>query len=111
VLVGDKGYNHWEELSVPAKGDPHLALHGSFSLMANLHAARLFTLLAGGFSLHTPFLEGFKCAMFVLPGRNGSGAGGGARLPGAPPPPTTPEALGEREVEGGERKRRGCGVE
>jgi hypothetical protein len=82
-LVGDKGYNHSEEMA--ALREPHLGLHGSFSFMANLHAARLFALHRGGFSLHTPFLEGFKCAAFLLWGRGG--------VAGAPPPATQPQDL------------------
>jgi len=83
-LLGDKGYNHQEEMA--ALRDPHLGLHGSFSFMANLHAARLFALHSGGFSLSTPFLEGFKCAGVVMWGR-------GQTPPGAPPPASTPAAL------------------
>lgn len=64
MLVGDKAYNHEEELA--GLRDPHIAVHGSFSMMANLHAVRLYTLARGGFSLHTPYLDGFKVAAFAL---------------------------------------------
>jgi hypothetical protein len=64
VLAGDKAYNHEEELL--SVRDPHVALHGSFSFMANFNAVRLFTLLSGGWSLQTPYFEGFKCSAFVL---------------------------------------------
>jgi hypothetical protein len=46
--------------------DPHVAVHGSFSLMVNFHGVRLYTLARGGFSLHTPYLDGFKVSAFVL---------------------------------------------
>ena len=77
LLVGDKGYNHAEEMA--GAREPHLGLHGCFSFMANLHAARLYALHRGGHSLHTPYLEGLKCAALVLWG--GGGGGGGAPRP------------------------------
>ena len=86
VLVGDKAYNHVEELA--GLRDPHVALHGSFSLMANLHAARLLALAWGGLSLHTPYLDGFTCAALL---RRRSG--------GAPPPPPTAQALAAADGE------------
>ena len=46
--------------------DPHVAVHGSFSFMTNFHAVRLYALARGGFSLHTPYMDGFKCSAFVL---------------------------------------------
>ena len=52
LLAGDKSYNHEEELT--SARDPHVALHGSFSFMANFNAVRLFTLASGGWSLQTP---------------------------------------------------------
>lgn len=64
LLAGDKAYNHEEELL--SVRDPHVALHGSFSFMANFNAVRLFTLLSGGWSLQTPYFEGFKCSAFVM---------------------------------------------
>jgi hypothetical protein len=66
LLAGDKAYNHEEELA--GLRDPHVAVHGSFSFMVNFHAVRLYALARGGFSLHTPYLDGFKCSLFVLPG-------------------------------------------
>ena len=45
-----------------------MAVHGSFSFMTNFHAVRLYSLARGGFSLHTPFMEGFKCSAFLLDG-------------------------------------------
>jgi tetratricopeptide (TPR) repeat protein len=64
LLAGDKAYNHEEELL--SIRDPHVALHGSFSFMANFNSVRLFTLLSGGWSLQTPYFEGFKCSAFVM---------------------------------------------
>jgi tetratricopeptide (TPR) repeat protein len=66
ALVGDKAYAQEEELA--GLRDPHVALHGGFSFMANLSAARLATLAGGGFSLHSPYLEGFKVAAFLRGG-------------------------------------------
>ena len=63
-----------------------MAVHGSFSLMVNFHAVRLYTLARGGFSLHTPYLDGFKVSAFVLgvapppsasSSSSASGSGGG----------------------------------
>jgi hypothetical protein len=66
LLVGDKGYSAEEEIE--GLRDPHVAIHGSFSLMVNLHAvARYFDKL-GGSTMHTPCLEGFKCAAVYLGG-------------------------------------------
>lgn len=64
LLAGDKAYNHEEELTIMR--DPHVAVHGSFSFMTNFHAVRLYALARGGFGLHSPFLEGFKCSAFAF---------------------------------------------
>ena len=85
ALVGDKAFAHLIELV--GVRDPHIALHGSaFSLMANLHALRLFALAQGGFSLATPFLDGaFKCAAFWLPGARRRAGGSEASAEAARP--------------------------
>ncbi len=46
--------------------DPHVAVHGSFSFMVNFHAVKVYVSNRGGFSLATPFLDGFKCAAFLV---------------------------------------------
>mmetsp|Transcript_3952 Transcript_3952/g.7585 ORF Transcript_3952/g.7585 Transcript_3952/m.7585 type:complete len:566 (-) Transcript_3952:196-1893(-) len=63
-LSGDKAYNHENEM----KGlrDPHIAIHGSFSMMVNYDAVRRYFESKGGFSMHTPYQDGFKVAAFVL---------------------------------------------
>lgn len=71
ALVGDKAYAQEDELA--GLRDPHVAVHGAVSFMANLHAARLHTLAAGGITLHTPFLDGFKVAALLLGGLQARG--------------------------------------
>lgn len=76
ALVGDKAYAQEDELA--GLRDPHVAVHGSLSFMANLHASRLAVLASGGMSLHTPFFDGFKVAALLLGGlqvRETSGCG------------------------------------
>ena len=95
LLAGDKGYNAPEDLA--GLRDPHVALHGSFSLMVNLHAARLLALAWGGFSLHTQYLDGFKCAALLL--RAPPAAAGGPAPPPPPPSPPTPASLAAADAE------------
>lgn len=87
ALCGDKAYNHEEE--VLGLRDPHVAVHGSFSLMVNFHAVRLAVLAQGGFSLHTPQLDGFKVSAFVIgcgsAGSSAAAAGAGAAGDGPAP--------------------------
>eukprot|EP00466_Bigelowiella_natans_P008183 jgi/Bigna1/134792/aug1.26_g9500 len=63
-LSGDKAYNYENEM----KGlrDPHIAIHGSFSMMVNYDAVRYYFETRGGFSVHTPYQDGFKVAAFIL---------------------------------------------
>lgn len=52
VISGDKGHNnpdHFHGLS-----DPHIAVHGSFSVMVNYHAVGLYFAHMGGIALHNP---------------------------------------------------------
>ncbi len=64
VLVGDKAYSKLSELA--GRRDPHVAVHGSFSLMVNLHAVQKYTECRQGISMLTPYIDGFKCAAFVF---------------------------------------------
>jgi len=64
LLTGDKGYVREAELE--GHRDPHIAVHGSFSVMVNFHALRLYVERLGGFAMTTPHLDGFKCAHFFL---------------------------------------------
>ncbi|CAN0082126.1 unnamed protein product [Ectocarpus sp. 6 AP-2014] len=59
VLVGDKGYMKDEEMA--GDRDPHIAYHGSLSCMVNLDALARYTHHRGGWSLSSPYMEGFKC--------------------------------------------------
>ena len=65
VISGDKGNNHPEQFA--GIMDPHIALHGSFSLMVNYHAIGAWFTSKGGFSLHNPQEEAsLKVSCFVL---------------------------------------------
>jgi len=65
VLSGDKGNNNPEQFSGLA--DPHIAVHGSFSLMVNYHAIGAWFTSKGGFALHNPQEEAsLKVSCFVL---------------------------------------------
>jgi hypothetical protein len=95
LLVGDKGYAYTREmegppppplgplpgspaLPKPVSGDPHVALHGSFSLMVNFHALRSLAAAYGATVVGTPWVEGYKTAalLFGSPDpREGGGAG------------------------------------
>ena len=69
VISGDKGNNNVEQF----RGllDPHIAVHGSFSLMVNYHAIGAYFTNRGGFALHNPQEEAsLKVSCFVLPGGN-----------------------------------------
>lgn len=65
MLAGDKGYSYLTELA-GARGDPHMAVHGSCSFMVNFHALRQFTAAYGGRCVMTPNAEGFKVAALVF---------------------------------------------
>ena len=65
VISGDKGNNHPEQFA--GIMDPHIALHGSFSLMVNYHAIGAWFTSKGGFALHNPQEEAsLKVSCFVL---------------------------------------------
>jgi tetratricopeptide (TPR) repeat protein len=65
VISGDKGNNNPEQFT--GLMDPHIAVHGSFSLMVNYHAIGAFFTLKGGFALHNMQEEAsLKCSSFVL---------------------------------------------
>ena len=52
LLSGDKGYNREEDLLF--RGEPSIAMHGSFSLMVNYHAVGQYIQHQGGHFLTTP---------------------------------------------------------
>ena len=65
VISGDKGNNNPEQFL--GLMDPHIAVHGSFSLMVNYHAIGAWFTIKGGFALHNPQEEAsLKCSCFVL---------------------------------------------
>lgn len=64
LITGDKGYVREAELL--GHRAPHIAVHGSFSVMVNFDALRLYVERVGGFALMTPHLDGFKCAHFFI---------------------------------------------
>lgn len=71
VVSGDKGNNNPEQF----RGliDPHIAVHGSFSVMVNYHAIGTYFTSRGGFALHNPQEEAsLKVSAFVATGGNDS---------------------------------------
>lgn len=66
VLSGDKGNNNPDHFR--GVSDPHIAVHGSFSVMVNYHAIGVYFASRGGFALHSPQEEAsLKVSAFVLP--------------------------------------------
>src|SRR5207302_4838826 len=65
MLAADKGYTSEEQLA--SANDLEIALHGSFSLMVNFHALRLYAENIGGFLFESPQLRpDLRVAAFVL---------------------------------------------
>ena len=65
VISGDKGNNSPDQFT--GLMDPHIAVHGSFSLMVNYHAVGAWFTNKGGFALHNPQEEAsLKVSTFVL---------------------------------------------
>jgi hypothetical protein len=64
VISGDKGNNNPDQFMGLA--DPHIAVHGSFSLMVNYHAIGAWFTSHGGFALHNPQEEAsLKVSTFI----------------------------------------------
>ena len=64
VISGDKGNNNPDQFT--GLMDPHIAVHGSFSLMVNYHAIGAWFTSNGGFALHNPQEEAsLKVSCFV----------------------------------------------
>ena len=77
VISGDKGHNNPEQFR--GLSDPHIAVHGSFSVMVNYHAVGMLFTSRGGFALHNPQEEAsLKVSCFVATGGacDGGGEGG-----------------------------------
>ena len=62
LLSTDKGYSHVEELD--HLDHPHLAFHGSFSMMVNFHAIAKYFEHAGGTAILQSLRTGIKTAAF-----------------------------------------------
>ena len=62
LLAGDKAYSAMSEMR--GVREPHIAIHGSFSLMVNFDAVDHAVKALSGFSIHTPHRDGFKVALF-----------------------------------------------
>ncbi len=63
LLSTDKGYTHLEEID--HLDHPHLAFHGSFSMMVNFHAIGKYFEQCGGTSLLQSLRTGIKTVAFV----------------------------------------------
>jgi len=63
LLSTDKGYSHLEELD--HLDHPHLAFHGSFSMMVNFHAIAKYFEHSGGKAILQSLRTGIKTAAFV----------------------------------------------
>lgn len=64
-LVGDKAHSSLSEL-VGSLREPHLAIHGSFSMMVNFECLRhMFQEYPSGAAVWTPYLDGFKVGLFT----------------------------------------------
>lgn len=69
VLSGDKGNNNHEQFR--GLVDPHVAVHGSFSVMVNYHAIGLYCTSRLGFVLHDPQEEAsLKVSVLVFTGES-----------------------------------------
>jgi len=65
LVSADKGYTHVTEFV--GLEDPYIEIHGSFSLMANIHALSLLLSSRGGFAFVTPRQDpDFKVVSLVL---------------------------------------------
>lgn len=74
VLSGDKGNNNHEQFR--GLMDPHVAVHGSFSVMVNYHAIGLYCTSRLGFVLHDPQEEAsLKVSVLVFTDEKSKHAG------------------------------------
>ena len=65
VITGDKGNSNPDYFC--GKANPHMALHGSFSLMVNFHCIDLYVISRGGFSLiDTQEESSFQVNCFII---------------------------------------------
>jgi hypothetical protein len=73
VIVGDKG--HVDPDAFRGAPEPHLAIHGSFSVMVNLHAVGLYFRARGGGALLCPSEDSSFSVSVFLPAGGGSDGG------------------------------------
>jgi len=72
VLAGDKANCHPEAFR--GLVDPHFAIHGSFSVMANFHAVGIYCTSRGGFAMHNQSEEAsLQVSCFFIPGSKENG--------------------------------------
>jgi len=72
VISGDKGNNNHEQFR--GLTDPHVAVHGSFSVMVNYHAIGLYCTSRSGFVLHDPQEEAsLKVSVLVFADQENGG--------------------------------------
>lgn len=64
VITGDKSYT--TQNSLLNLGTPHIAFHGSFSMMVNYHAVETYVRALGGDAMMGLDTEGFKISLFAL---------------------------------------------
>lgn len=91
IITGDKGAsdpNRFRGLT-----DPHIAFHGSFSVMANFHAIELYCMARGGFALMSDQDEvSLMVNAFVLPGDEKESSSS------LPPAPATSTSLDDNGI-------------
>lgn len=68
MLIGDKGYQDASEFV--GWQTPHIAVHGSFSMMVNFDALRIYFESFGGWAEHTPYQDVFQVWVYASGARN-----------------------------------------
>ncbi len=63
VIWGCQGFANEDE--VLGLRDPHIAVHGSFSFMVNLHAVKSYFEEKAGFAMQSVHEDGFKVCVSV----------------------------------------------
>ena len=108
VLSGDKGNNNPEQFR--GLMDPHIAVHGSFSVMVNYHAIGLYFISRNGFVLHNPQEEAsLKVSAFVLTGHDNDDDGANQAWTKIAPPEPVTDALPAPAAEKDDRGDRSMG--
>jgi tetratricopeptide (TPR) repeat protein len=107
ALVGDKGSLSVEELAaLGPNADPHIAQHGSISMMVNFHALKEYARANNGYAVSTPNVDGFKATALFFGGAAARSASASASaspsLATLPTPflPVVPRASGAGATDG-----------